>query len=66
MNIRSIKGLGDKDTIEDYFDAPDPEVAPESPLSKDYYGRKIYVRKMERLYPPDKIIQNPRLVGIKQ
>lgn len=50
MNIRSIKGLGDKDTIEDYFDAPDPEVAPESPLSKDYYGRKIYVRKMERLY----------------
>lgn len=50
MNIRSIKGLGDKDTIEDYFDAPDPEVAPESPLSKDYYGRKIYVRKMESLY----------------
>ena len=50
MNIRSIKGLGDKDTIEDDFDAPDPEVAPESPLSKDYYGRKIYVRKMERLY----------------
>ncbi len=50
MNIRSIKGLGDKDTIEDYFEAPDPEVAPESPLSKDYYGRKIYVRKMERLY----------------
>ena len=50
MNIRNICGLVDEDTIEDYVDAPDPEFDPKAPLGKDYYGRKIYVRKMERLY----------------
>ncbi len=50
MNIRNVKGLVDEDTIEDYIDAPDPEVDPEASLGKDFYGRKIYVRKMERLY----------------
>ena len=50
MNIRNIKGLVDEDTIEDYMEAPDPEADPEAPLGKDFYGRKMYVRKMERLY----------------
>jgi hypothetical protein len=50
MNIRNIRGLVDEGTIEDFVDAPDPEFDPEAPLGKDYYGRKIYVRKMERLY----------------
>ena len=50
MNIRNIKGLVDEDTVDDYMEAPDPEADPEALLSKDFYGRKIYVRKMERLY----------------
>ena len=50
MNTRNVRGLVGQDVIEDYIEAPDPEADPEALLSKDFYGRKIYVRKMERLY----------------
>ena len=50
MNIRNIKGLVGEDTIEDYLEAPEPDADPEAGLDKEFYGRIIYVRKMERLY----------------
>lgn len=50
MNIRNVKGLVDEDTIKDYLEAPEPDADPEAGLDKEFYGRIIYVRKMERLY----------------
>ena len=49
MNIRNINGLVDKEVIEDYLNAKKPRKNSHYP-DKEFYGRKIYVRKMERLY----------------
>ncbi len=49
MNIRNISGLVDKEVIEDYLSAKEPRKNSHYP-DKEFYGRKIYVRKMERLY----------------
>ena len=49
MNIRNIKGLVSDDTIKDYLEAKEPRKNSHHP-DKEFYGRKIYVRKMERLY----------------
>lgn len=50
MNIRNIKGLVDKDTLKNFILASDFEDDTETLLDQEFYGRKIYVRKMERLY----------------
>ena len=50
MNIRNIKGLVDEDTFKNFILSPDFEVDTETLHDKEFYGRKIYVRKMERLY----------------
>ncbi len=44
MNIRNIKGLVNEDTFKNFI------IAPKFEDDKEFYGRKIYVRKMERLY----------------
>ena len=49
MNIRNVKGLVGNDAIKDYLEAKEPRKNSHHP-DKEFYGRKIYVRKMERLY----------------
>ena len=49
MNIRNIRGLVSQDLIDDYLSAKEPRRNNVHP-DKEFYGRKIYVRKMERLY----------------
>lgn len=49
MNIRNVKGLVGNDAIKDYLEAKEPMKNSHHP-DKEFYGRKIYVRKMERLY----------------
>lgn len=44
MNIRNVRGLVDQREIDNYLNVPKPT------LGKEFYGRKFYVRKMERLY----------------
>lgn len=48
MNIRNVGDIVDAATMEDYRTAP--EHTGDAELDKTYYGRKIYLRKMERLY----------------
>ena len=50
MNIRNIGDLVSSGVVEDYKSAPVSVTDDEYGLDKAYYGRKIYVRKMERLY----------------
>ena len=50
MNVRNVGGLVSLDMVEDYKSAPVSVAEDECGLDKAYYGRKIYVRKMERLY----------------
>ena len=49
MNIRNVKGLVGNDAIKNYLEAKEPRKNSHHP-DKEFYGRKIYVRKMERLY----------------
>lgn len=49
MNIRNINGLVSKDAVTGYLIAKEPRKNSHYP-DKEFYGRKIYVRKMERLY----------------
>ena len=49
MNIRNVRGLVGQDVIDDYISAKEP-MKSDIGLDKEFYGRKIYVRKMERLY----------------
>ena len=49
MNIRNIEGLVSRDVINDYLTAKEPRKNSCYP-DKEFYGRIIYVRKMERLY----------------
>ena len=49
MNILNVKGVVGKDVLEDYLSAKEPRKNSHHP-DKEFYGRKIYVRKMERLY----------------
>ena len=49
MNIRNVRGLVGQDVIDDYISAKEPRKSGIG-LDKEFYGRKIYVRKMERLY----------------
>ena len=49
MNIRNIRGLVGQDVIDDYVSAKEPR-GNGIVLDKEFYGRKIYIRKMERLY----------------
>lgn len=49
MNIRNVKGLVGDDAIKDYLEAKEPRKNSHHP-DKEFYGQKIYVRKMERLY----------------
>lgn len=50
MNIRNIGDLVSSGVVEDYKSVPASVTDDEYDLDKAYYGRKIYVRKMERLY----------------
>ena len=49
MNIRNVRGLVGQDVIDDYISAKEPRKSGIG-LDKEFYGRKIYVRKMERIY----------------
>ena len=49
MNIRNVRGLVGQDVIDDYISAKEPRKNGIG-LDKEFYGRKIYIRKMERLY----------------
>ena len=49
MNIHNVNSLVSKDVIDDYLKAKEPRKNSHHP-DKEFYGRKIYVRKMERLY----------------
>lgn len=50
MNIRNIGDIATSFLLNDYMEAPMPEDEGDSSLDKLYYGKQIYVRKMERLY----------------
>jgi hypothetical protein len=47
MNIRNVKGIVSKDVVFDYLQAPRKN---NHYPDREFYGREIYVRKMERLY----------------
>ena len=49
VNVRNVRDIVDDDLIDDYMNAPLPSEA-EEPDDKVFYGRKIYLRKAERLY----------------
>lgn len=49
MNIRNVCDIVSSSVISDYLNAPAPETDDDFSY-KSFYGRKIYVRKMERLY----------------
>ena len=50
VNVRNVHDIVDCDEIETYINAPMPSEKKEWETDKAWYGRKIYVRKMERLY----------------
>ena len=50
MNIRNIKDIVSPFLVDDYKNAPIPNDEEDILPDKLFYGRKIYVRKMERLY----------------
>ena len=50
MNIRNVDDLVSPKAIDDYLAAPWSGNEEDISLDKVFYGRKIYVRKMERLY----------------
>ena len=50
MNIRNVQGLVSQHEIDDYLNAPESSADNDTTLDKQFYGRIIYVRKMERLY----------------
>lgn len=50
VNVRNVQDIVDRDEIESYLNAPMPSEKKEWETDKAWYGRKIYVRKMERLY----------------
>lgn len=50
MNIRNIGDIVPRSLIDAYEEAPMPGEEEDSLLDKLYYGKKIYARKMERLY----------------
>lgn len=49
MNVRNVRDIVSQDLIDDYLSAKEPRRNNVHP-DKEFYGRKIYVRKMERLY----------------
>ncbi len=50
MNIRNVWDVVPSSLVDAYKEAPIPGEEEDSLLDKFYYGKKIYVRKMERLY----------------
>ena len=50
INVRNVHDIVDDYEIQCYLSAPMPSEKKEYESDKAYYGRKIYVRKMERLY----------------
>lgn len=50
MNIRNIGDIAPSSLVDAYKEAPTPGEEADTLPDKLYYGKKIYVRKMERLY----------------
>ena len=50
MNIRNVGDVVTSSMLNDYIEATMSTDEKDNPLDKFYYGKKIYVRKMERLY----------------
>ena len=50
MNIRNVRDIVSSSMIDDYLKAPALETDDDILPDKLFYGRKVYVRKMERLY----------------
>jgi hypothetical protein len=50
VNVRNVRDIVDDGLIDNYLDAPLPSEAKEFDVDKAFYGRKIYLRKAERLY----------------
>lgn len=50
MNIRNIGDIAPASLVDAYKEAPTPGEEADTLPDKLYYGKKIYVRKMERLY----------------
>lgn len=50
MNIRNVGDLVPSSLVDTYEEAPMPSEEEDILLDKLYYGKKIYARKMERLY----------------
>ena len=49
VNVRNVQNIVDCDDIDNYLNAPMPSEEKDWKPDKSWYGRKIYVRKMERL-----------------
>ena len=49
VNVRNVRDIVDQYLIDGYINAPLPSET-EEPDDKAFYGRKIYLRKAERLY----------------
>ena len=50
VNVRNVRDIVDGSLIYFYMNAPLPSEAEEHDVDKAFYGRKIYLRKAERLY----------------
>lgn len=50
VNVRNVQDIVDYEDINDYLNSPMPSGRNKHKPDKIFYGRKIYVRKMERLY----------------
>ena len=50
VNVRNVQDIVACDDIDNYLNAPMPSEKKDWETDKAWYGRKIYVRKMERLY----------------
>ena len=50
MNIRNVGDVVTSSMVCDYMEAPISVDEEDSSLDKFFYGKQIYVRKMERLY----------------
>ena len=50
MNIRNVGDIVSSALVDAYEEAPTPSDEEDGLPDKLYYGKKIYVRKMERLY----------------
>lgn len=50
VNVRNVQDIVDYDDIDNYLNAPMPVEKKDRETDKAWYGRKIYVLKMERLY----------------